>query len=111
DHPILGVGIGCSIVAWPLYAPKNLYSRGSLITHNTVIQPLAETGIAGFMTFSLFICLSLYYARRLAFFGPPLEAALWGFVVCGLAGGFVLTWFPYILAGMVSAARRMQGER
>src|SRR5580700_9530803 len=40
DHPFLGVGLGCSVIAWPLYAPKDLYSRGSLVTHNTVIQPL-----------------------------------------------------------------------
>jgi len=40
DHPLLGVGLGCSVIAWPLYAPNDLYSRGALVTHNTVIQPL-----------------------------------------------------------------------
>src|SRR5207253_1003689 len=33
DHPILGVGLGCSVIAWPLYAPHDLYSRGALVTH------------------------------------------------------------------------------
>jgi putative inorganic carbon (hco3(-)) transporter len=108
DHPVFGVGLGCSVVAWPLYAPKDLYSRGSLVTHNTLIQPLSETGIAGFVTFCTFIGFSLFYARRLTVFGPALETALWGFVVCGLSGGYVLTWFPYILTGMVSAARRIR---
>lgn len=119
DHPMLGVGLGCSVIAWPLYAPSDLYSRGALVTHNTVIQPLGETGLLGFIPFALFIGFGIYYARKLALdasrrnmanLGAGLEIAVWGFVVCGLSGGYVLTWFPYILLGMVSAARRIQGE-
>ncbi len=105
DRPLTGVGLGCSIIAWPLYAPKDLYSRGSLVTHNTLIQPLAETGVPGFLLFAAFIGYGIYRARKLARFGAGLESALWGFVVCGLSGGYVLTWFPYILTGMVSACR------
>ena len=111
DHPVLGVGLGCSVIAWPLYAPKDLYSRGSLVTHNTMIQPLAETGLLGFAAFSLFIGVSLYSARKLKTFGSPLETSLWGFLVCGLSGGYVLTWFPYILTGLISAARRIPEGR
>jgi O-antigen ligase len=119
DHPLLGVGLGCSVIAWPLYAPNDLYSRGALVTHNTVIQPLGETGIFGFITFVSFVGLGLYYAhklaqdpsrRSLADMGAGLEIAVCGFVVCGLSGGYVLTWFPYILVGMVSSARRIRGE-
>ncbi|SPF48031.1 putative O-antigen polymerase family protein [Candidatus Sulfopaludibacter sp. SbA4] len=119
DHPLLGVGLGCSVIAWPLYAPNDLYSRGALVTHNTVIQPLGETGILGFIPFALFVGFGIYYARKLALdksrrsmanLGAGLEIAVWGFVVCGLSGGYVLTWFPYILLGMVSSARRVQGE-
>jgi putative inorganic carbon (HCO3(-)) transporter len=119
DHPLLGVGLGCSVIAWPLYAPKDLYSRSSLVTHNTVIQPLGETGILGFIPFVLFVGFGIYHARKLALdgshrslanLGAGLEIAVWGFVICGLSGGYVLTWFPYILLGMVSAARRIRGE-
>jgi O-antigen ligase len=46
DHPLTGVGFGCSVVAWPLYAPEGVYSRGALVTHNTFIQALSETGLA-----------------------------------------------------------------
>jgi O-antigen ligase len=38
DHPVMGLGIGCSLLAWPLYAPDNLYTRGWLMSHNTFIQ-------------------------------------------------------------------------
>jgi O-antigen ligase len=119
DHPLLGVGLGCSVVAWPLYAPKDLYSRSSLVTHNTVIQPLGETGAMGFILFASFVGFGIHSARKLALnasrpsmanLGAGLEIAVWGFVVCGLSGGYLLTWFPYILLGLVSSAKRIQGE-
>jgi O-antigen ligase len=119
DHPLLGVGLGCSVIAWPLYAPKDLYSRSSLVTHNTVIQPLGETGVMGFILFASFVGFGIHYARKLALdasrpsmanLGAGLEIAIWGFVVCGLSGGYLLTWFPYILLGLVSSARRIQGD-
>ena len=37
DHPVFGVGLGCSVIAWPLYAPEGLYTKGALVTHNTFI--------------------------------------------------------------------------
>jgi len=119
DHPLLGVGLGCSVIAWPLYAPSDLYSRSALVTHNTVIQPLGETGVLGFIPFMLFVGFGIYYARKLARdtsksgmanLGAGVEGALSVFVVCGLSGGYVLTWFPYILMGLVSSAKRIQEE-
>jgi O-antigen ligase len=119
DNPLLGVGLGCSVIAWPLYAPNDLYSRGALVTHNTVIQPLGETGIFGFIAFVSFVGFGIYHARKVALdssrrslanLGAGLQIAVCGFVVCGLSGGYVLTWFPYILVGMVSSARLIRGE-
>jgi O-antigen ligase len=113
DHPLLGVGLGCSVVAWPLYAPKDLYSRGALVTHNTFVQAFSETGVLGAAPFLLLLLLSLYRARKLAVggkitdLGAALEGALWGFVICGMSGGYVLTWFPYLLLGLLAAARRV----
>jgi O-antigen ligase len=113
DHPLLGVGFGCSVVAWPLYAPTGLYARGALVTHNTFIQLLSETGILGFLPFVLLIGFSLYHARKLALqpatanSGAAIEVALWGLVVCGMSGGYVLTWFPYLFLGLAAAARRI----
>jgi hypothetical protein len=31
------------------------------------------------------------------------EASLFGFLVCGLFGGYVVSWFPYIIVGLISA--------
>jgi O-antigen ligase len=116
DRPLLGVGLGCSVVAWPLYAPDDLYTRGALVTHNTVIQALGETGIVGFVPFTLLVGLAIYHARKLALdaarpglanLGAGLGIALCGFVVCGMSGGYVLTWFPYILLGLAAAARQI----
>ena len=39
-----------------------------------------------------------------------LEIAFWGFVVCGLSGGYVMSWFPYLLAGLIGAAGRIVTE-
>lgn len=116
DHPLLGVGLGCSVIAWPLYAPEGLYTRSALVTHNTFIQLLSETGILGFVPFVLLTGISLYYARKLALqratatLGAGIEVAIWGFVVCGMSGGYVLTWFPYLLLGLAAAARRIPKE-
>jgi O-antigen ligase len=116
DHPLTGVGLGCSVIAWPLYAPEGLYTRGALVTHNTVIQVFGETGLLGAIPFLLFLAFGIARARRVARqpeargIGVALEAALWGMVACGMSGGYVLTWFPYLLLGLTSAACRMTVE-
>ena len=121
DHPLLGVGIGCSPIAWPLYAPPGTRGRW-LIIHNTFVQALSETGIFGFLFFTLLICTALYDAHRIARHNPQpqfasaphaanaLEMSLWGFVVCALSGGFVLTWFPYLLTALVSTLKKIARE-
>lgn len=118
DHPLLGVGAGCSVVAFAVYAPGGVLTHKALIVHNTVVQSLAELGLLGSVPYLLLIGSALVgahqLARRRAHPGadPELpvlmsgvQASLVGFVVCGLASGLVLSWFPYILFGLVSAAR------
>jgi putative inorganic carbon (HCO3(-)) transporter len=118
DHPLLGVGPGCSVIAWPLYAPADLYTRGALVTHNSFIQALSETGALGFIPFILFVGFGLYHARKMALdtsrpglasLAAGIEIAVWGFVVCGMSGGYVLTWFPYILLGLAASANQIRG--
>jgi putative inorganic carbon (HCO3(-)) transporter len=116
DHPLSGVGFGCSVIAWPLYAPEGLYTRGALVTHNTFMMVLSETGVLGFLPFVVLIGVSLVRTRRLALqpatsnLGAAIEVAIWGLVVCGMSGGYVLTWFPYLLLGLAAAAWRIPQE-
>ena len=119
DHPMLGVGAGCSVIAWPLYAPADLYTRGALVTHNSFIQALSEFGTLGFIPFILFIGIGLFHARKRALESAPkgsfnmsagIEVSIWGFVFCGMSGGYVLTWFPYILLGLAASARQIRVE-
>ncbi len=39
-----------------------------------------------------------------------LEIAFWGYFNCGLSGGYVMSWFPYLLAGLIGAAGRIAAE-
>jgi O-antigen ligase len=119
DSPLLGVGINCSSVAWPLYAPmQQLRNHKWLITHNTFLQALSETGTLGFLLLVSFFGAVIYRAWRAGRTNQPgregvveltaaLEIAFWGFVVCGLSGGYVMSWFPYLLAGLIGAAGRI----
>lgn len=119
DRPLLGAGLGCSLLAWPLYADPGANAEGWLHSHNTFIQVLSETGLLGTLAFALLIAVALAkanaLARRCRRRGRPdlyravsaLEIALWGFLVCGLAGGYLLSWFPYLLLGLVSALPRI----
>jgi len=118
-HPIVGVGINCAVVAFPLYAPADFKSKGALVIHNTIIQALSETGVLGFVPFILLIAFGLYHARKSALseaLQPPgrrmasgLEISLWGAMICGLSGGFLLSWFPYLVVGLISSTRQIAG--
>jgi O-antigen ligase len=110
-NPLLGVGPGCSIVAYPIFVPEALHCgcQLQLVVHNAFVQALSEVGLLGFIPLMLFYGLSIFKAWRLQNgplrdYAAALEVALWGFVVCGLSGGFTYTWWPYILIGLVVAA-------
>lgn len=119
DRPLLGAGLGCSLLAWPEYAPREIAEAGWLHTHNTFIQLLSETGVLGSLAFGLAVAASLLAAHRLARrcrrrgradlyrAVSALEMGLWGFLISGLAGGYLLTWFPYLLLGLVAAVERI----
>ena len=122
DHPLLGVGAGCSVIGFEHYAPGGYLTRKALTVHNTVVQTMAETGLLGAVPFVLLLISALAGAHRLARRSPDaapempvlasgLQASLVGYVVCGLAGAYTLSWFPYILFGLVSAGRRIEASR
>jgi O-antigen ligase len=117
-HPFLGVGPGCSIVAYPLYVPPEAHCgcQLQLVIHNSAIQVLSEMGIPGFAVSMLLLGASVWDAWRMqkgpmAPYATALEIALWGCIVCGLSGGFTYTWWPYILIGLVVATKHISRSR
>jgi O-Antigen ligase len=115
DHPILGVGPLNSIVAYPLYVPEEFLDCGcqnQLVIHNSFVQVLAELGLPGFILFMALLGTSLLDVRKLqsgpiGAYASGLEISLWVFVVCGLAGGFIYTWSPYLLIALIVAAKHI----
>jgi O-antigen ligase len=150
DRPLLGVGLGGSVAAFPLYAPPNLDFTNSFVVHNTFVQALSELGLFGCLFFVLFVATGLIDARRivraagaeesliadlhedtrkkevpaaclrvnLRSMRQPSTAALvdgiaislWGYIVCGLFGPYLMSWFPFILIGLVSATMKMRQQ-
>jgi O-antigen ligase len=117
-NPVLGVGPGDSLVAYPIYAPLSAKCgcHNQLVVHNSYLQALGELGALGFTAFILFVLVPIYQAWRMQR-GPlrshamALELSMWGFVACSMSGGFVYTWWPYILVGLIAAAKRIQDSR
>jgi len=115
DHPVLGVGPACSIVAYPLYVPEQFLDCGcqnQLVIHNSFVQVLAELGLLGFVCFMGLLGTSLLDVRKLQSgpIGPyasGLEISLWVVVVCSLSGGFIYTWSPYLLFALIVAAKHI----
>jgi O-antigen ligase len=114
-NPVLGVGPGDSMVAYPIYAPLSAKCgcHNQLVVHNSYLQALGELGSLGFLAFILFVLTPMFQAWRMQYgpmgtYATALELAMWGFVACSMSGGFVYTWWPYILVGLIAAAKRIQ---
>jgi O-antigen ligase len=117
-NPLLGVGPGDSLVAYPLYVPKEAHCgcQSQLVIHNSFIQVLSELGIFGFIPFMLFLAVSLFQAWKMqpGPIGPyaaGLEVGLWGFMAASLSGGFTYSWWPYIFVGAIAAAKRISDSK
>jgi O-antigen ligase len=120
DHPLVGVGIGCSVLAWPLYAPANVGFRGALVIHNTPVQSLAELGLVGFIPLALLVFFAYRRVRQTTrgaeaggtvwSYAVALEASLVGYLVCGLSGAHLTSWFPYIVIGLISVVAMLARE-
>lgn len=113
-NPLVGIGPGDSSIAYALYAGKeaDCHCHDQLVVHNAYIQALAEVGLAGAIPFMVLIVVSLYEAWKMengpiGQYGMALGLSMWGVVVCCMSGGFIFTWWPYIIAGLIAAAKRI----
>jgi oligosaccharide repeat unit polymerase len=73
DHPLVGVGLNNYVPSAPEYVLHpgglnfiHLIVEKPVVVHNTYLQFLAETGVVGFLLFSLLVCLSLAASLRAA---------------------------------------------
>jgi O-antigen ligase len=117
-NPLLGVGPGCSLVAYPLYVPRDAHCgcQDQLVIHNSFIQVLSELGALGFIPWMVFLGAAMLLAWRLekgplATYATCLGIALFGFLACSMSGGFSYTWWPYIFVGLITATKHISDSR
>lgn len=131
DRPLFGAGIGCYILAWPLYAPPEA-GKFWRAPHNTLVEVLGETGLVGASLFGALLLTTVRDLRRirrkdgprmdgtnraasstgtgsadLSQFASAIEVALWGFIASGLTLGLARSWFFYILLGLAVSLVRL----
>lgn len=117
-HPLFGVGVEAFPANYQLYAVNPVDWRQKA-THNTYIQALAETGMAGIVPFMMLLGLSVRAASRLPKDQAPrgLERALLASQLPNMVGVLVSafflsmawSWFPYILIAQQAAYERTFG--
>ena len=104
DHPVLGVGLGCSMLGWPLYAPPWYPADGWLGVHNSVVQVFTETGlIGGAVAWALFngygaSTMAAGSVGQLSFELRVTPELLWTGLKWALAIGFIGGLFPAMRA-------------
>jgi O-antigen ligase len=118
DHPLVGVGLGAYREANAQYTP----ALGHLDTHNTYLNVLAETGLAGLALFLGLVASVLRgarEARRRARRALPAQAemlrwlqyGLCGYFIAGLFGSYSHLTFPYVfLALLWSASQTVRAQ-
>jgi probable O-glycosylation ligase (exosortase A-associated) len=63
DRPLLGVGLGCFVMGWPIYAPSEAGTKWRA-AHNTFVAVMGETGLLGLIAFGAFIGTSLRKVQK-----------------------------------------------
>jgi len=113
DRPVVGVGPGNFVAAYPRYARGGDQRLQNLPPHNTYVGVSAETGLVGGTLFVLIIAFSLMRAHRavsagratarsdLETLGVAAEVSLLVFLIGGLSGdseGLKCVWMFFGLA-------------
>jgi putative inorganic carbon (HCO3(-)) transporter len=113
DRPLLGVGGGAFVYAWPLYAPPE--ARGeAYVAHNIFLAMIGELGWIGFMLFVLFVGSALAAGFRSS--DAP-EGGIWiravtagaaGYLSCQMSSGYVTSAHLFFIFGLLSACERIR---
>lgn len=73
DRPLLGVGVGCFVMGWPIYAPPEAGTKWRA-PHNTFVAVMGETGLLGLVAFGAFMGTALRRAQTVN--RPPAPSPL-----------------------------------
>jgi len=113
DRPLLGVGMGGFVYAWPKYAPVE--ARGqAYVAHNVFLSMIGELGWAGFFLFLFFVaaCLNAGYRAGNTPAGGPWIRAVFagacGYLLCDMSSGYVESAHFFFMFGLLAAAERIR---
>jgi len=122
DRPLVGVGPGNFMVAFPRYGRGEMRVR-SHVAHNTYIGMAAEMGLVGLATYLLLWLTALREARRavwvgkrwgpadLRFLGVATEVNLIGMMIAGLSGNMEGVKSIWMFLGIAVALGGLAVER
>jgi O-antigen ligase len=119
DRPIVGVGPGNYVAAYPRYARSGDHRFLTFATHNAFVGVAAETGVVGLALFLLISGLALRNARRAILtgrvlaqsyienFGVVAEVCLLAILMAGLSGNVESLKCLWMFFGLALAMGRM----
>lgn len=112
DHPLLGVGVGSFLYAWPLYAPST--AKVAHVAHNVFLDIVAELGFIGLLLFLVFLggaAGGAFQAVRdphMAWLTRAIAASVVAYLTCSLfLSGYSLSAHLYMICGLAACADRI----
>jgi O-antigen ligase len=111
-HPILGVGAGGFLYAWPFYSPPEA-RRLPMVAHNVFMDIVAELGFAGLLLFLMFAgsaTAGAFAATRspeLRWLANAIGASVVGFLTCLMFLSGYHEAHLYLLLGLAACAERI----
>ena len=113
QNPLLGVGAGGFIYAWPLYSPPDAL-EAPRVTHNVFLEIVAELGFAGLFLFLIFAggavagAFSASQDPEIGWLSSAIAASVTGFLVCQMfLSGYLAVSHLYVLFALGACAQRI----